>query len=421
MTMDTRIALLADKQIVLGVTGGIAAYKSADLASRLVQAGARVDVVMTAAAAEFVKPLTFQALTHRPVALEMFTLLQETDIGHVSLGQRADLMIIAPATANSIAKLAHGLADNMLTTTALACRAPLLLAPAMESGMWDNPVTRANMDILQRRGMHTVGPESGRLASGGHGYGRMSEPTSILDAARWVLGRSGSLAGTAVIVTAGGTREAIDPVRFVGNRSSGKMGYALAAAARDRGATVTLIHGSAALEIPYGVKEVAVESCADMERALLDSIGSADALVMAAAVADYRPEAAAPQKIKKREAGLALNLVRTPDILSAVAARRSAGGRLKAVIGFAAETRDVLENAREKLDRKKLDLIVANDVSAAGSGFEVDTNRVTLLDASGGVHPLPLMTKPAVAERIIDRLGAMLRAGAPVDAPGKNC
>jgi phosphopantothenoylcysteine decarboxylase/phosphopantothenate--cysteine ligase len=249
----------------------------------------------------------------------------------------------------------------------------------------------------------------------------MSEPTSILDAARWVLGRSGSLAGTAVIVTAGGTREAIDPVRFVGNRSSGKMGYALAAAARDRGATVTLIHGSAALEIPYGVKEVAVESCADMERALLDSIGSADALVMAAAVADYRPEAAAPQKIKKREAGLALNLVRTPDILSAVAARRSAGGRLKAVIGFAAETRDVLENAREKLDRKKLDLIVANDVSAAGSGFEVDTNRVTLLDASGGVHPLPLMTKPAVAERIIDRLGAMLRAEAPVDAPGKNC
>ena len=415
--MDTRISLLDGKQIVLGVTGGIAAYKSADLASRLVQAGARVDVVMTAGAVEFVKPLTFQALTRRPVALEMFTLLQETEIGHVSLGKRADLMIIAPATANTIGKLAHGLADNMLTTTALACRGPILLAPAMESGMWEAPVTLANVEILKSRGAYTVGPASGRLASGGQGYGRMSEPAAIIDAARWVLGRGGSLAGTAVIVTAGGTREAIDPVRYVGNRSSGKMGYALAAAARDRGAMVTLIHGPAALEAPYGVKEVAVESCADMQRTVLESIGGADALVMAAAVADYRPEAAAPQKIKKGDAGLALNLVRTPDILSAVAAQRGAGGRLKAVIGFAAETRDVLENAREKLVRKKLDLIVANDVSAVDSGFEVDTNRVTLLDASGGRDPLPLMSKPAVAERIIDRLVAMLAHGSPIDAP----
>ncbi len=406
--MDTRVALLEGKHIVLGVTGGIAAFKSADLASRLVQAGALVDVVMTDAATEFVRPLTFQALTHRPVAVEMFSLLQETDIGHVSLGQRADLMIIAPATANTIAKLAHGLADNMLTTTALACRAPLLLAPAMESGMWGNPATMANMEILRGRGVCTVGPESGRLASGGHGYGRMSEPAAILEAARWVLARNGRLAGTAVIVTAGGTREAFDPVRFVGNRSSGKMGFALAAAARDRGAAVTLIHGPAALEPPYGVKTIAVESCADMERAVLDSIGGADALVMAAAVADYRPEVAAPQKIKKRNDRLALNLVRTSDILSAVAGQRGAGGRLKAVIGFAAETRDVLDNAREKLARKKLDLIVANDVSAADSGFEVDTNRVTLIDASGGMQALPLMSKPAAAEQIIDRLVAIL-------------
>jgi phosphopantothenoylcysteine decarboxylase/phosphopantothenate--cysteine ligase len=406
--MENRVALLEGKHIVLGVTGGIAAYKSADLASRLVQTGALVDVVMTAAATEFVRPLTFQALTHRPVALEMFSLLQETDIGHVSLGKRADLMIIAPATANTIAKLAHGFADNLLTTTALACRSPLLLAPAMESGMWDHPVTLANMDILRRRGVQTVGPESGRLASGGHGTGRMSEPAAILEAARWVLGRSGSLAEASVLVTAGGTREAIDPVRFVGNRSSGKMGFALAAAARDRGATVTLIHGPVGLEIPFGVNGVAVESCADMERAVLESIGAADALVMAAAVADYRPEAAAPHKIKKRDAGLALNLVRTPDILSAVAAQRSVGGRLRAVIGFAAETRDVLDNAREKLARKKLDLIVANDVSAADSGFEVDTNRVTLLDASGGFQALPLMPKLSVAEQIIDRLVAML-------------
>jgi phosphopantothenoylcysteine decarboxylase/phosphopantothenate--cysteine ligase len=406
--MDTRVALLDGKHIVLGVTGGIAAFKSADLASRLVQAGALVDVVMTGAATEFVRPLTFQALTHRPVALEMFSLLQETDIGHVSLGQRADLMLIAPATANTIAKLAHGLADNMLTTTALACRSPLLLAPAMESGMWGHPVTTANMEILQSRGVCTVGPESGRLASGGYGYGRMSEPAVILDAARWVLGRNGRLAGAAVIVTAGGTREAFDPVRFVGNRSSGKMGFALAAAARDRGAAVTLIYGPAALERPFGVKTIAVESCADMERAVLDSIGGADALVMAAAVADYRPEIAAPQKIKKRDDRLSLNLVRTSDILSAVAEQRGAGRRLKAVFGFAAETRDVLDNAREKLARKKLDLIVANDVSAADSGFEVDTNRVTLIDASGGMQTLPLMDKTAAAEQIIDRLVAVL-------------
>jgi phosphopantothenoylcysteine decarboxylase/phosphopantothenate--cysteine ligase len=408
MNMDTRVALLEGKHIVLGVTGGIAAFKSADLASRLVQTGALVDVVMTGAATEFVRPLTFQALTHRPVAVEMFSLLQETDIGHVSLGQRADLMIVAPATANTIAKLAHGLADNMLTTTALACRSPLLLAPAMESGMWGHPVTTANMEILKGRGVCTVGPESGRLASGGRGTGRMSEPAAILDAARWVLGRNGRLAGATVIVTAGGTREAFDPVRFIGNRSSGKMGFALAAAARDRGAAVTLIHGPAALETPHGITAIAVESCADMERAVLDAIGAADALVMAAAVADYRPEAAAPQKIKKRDDRLALNLVRTSDILSAVAGRRGAGRRLRAVIGFAAETRDVLDNAREKLARKKLDLIVANDVSAADSGFEVDTNRVTLLDASGGVQALPLMSKTAAAERIIDRLAAVL-------------
>jgi phosphopantothenoylcysteine decarboxylase/phosphopantothenate--cysteine ligase len=416
--MEARISLLEGKHVVLGVTGGIAAYKSADLASRLVQAGALVDVVMTAAATEFVRPLTFQALTHRPVVLEMFSLLQDTDIGHVSLGKRADLMIVAPATANTLAKLAHGLADNMLTTTALACRGPILLAPAMESGMWDNPVTLANVDRLKQRGFHTVGPESGRLASGGHGSGRMSEPAVLLDAARWVLGRRGPLAGTSVVVTAGGTREAIDPVRFVGNRSSGKMGFALAAAARDRGAAVTLIHGAAALEAPHGVKAVAVESCADMQRAVLDSIGEADALVMAAAVADYRPEASASQKIKKDDDRLVLNLVRTPDILAAVGARRAAGGGPRAVIGFAAETREVLANAREKLARKKLDLIVANDVSAADSGFEVDTNRVTLLDASGGMETLPLMSKPAVAEKIIDRLVVLLGGGSKPSARG---
>jgi phosphopantothenoylcysteine decarboxylase/phosphopantothenate--cysteine ligase len=408
--MDTRIPLLAGKNIVLGVTGGIAAYKSADLASRLVKAGAVVDVVMTAAATEFVRPLTFQALTHRPVALDMFSLLQDTEIGHVSLGQRAALMIIAPATANTIAKLAYGLADNLLATTALACRGPLLMAPAMESGMWDHPATTANMDILRQRGVHTVGPESGRLASGGYGQGRMSEPEVILDAARWVLGRMGPLAGRSVVVTAGGTREAIDPVRFIGNRSSGRMGYALAFAARDRGAGVTLIHGPTALAPPHGVADVAVESAEQMQSAVLESTATADALVMAAAVADYRPTSSARQKIKKQREGLRLDLVRTADILSTVAKRRNRSGHPRVVIGFAAETQDLISNAREKLLSKGVDLIVANDVSAAGSGFETETNRVTLLDAAGGIEAHPLMPKTAVAEVIIDRLASLLNA-----------
>jgi phosphopantothenoylcysteine decarboxylase/phosphopantothenate--cysteine ligase len=363
---------------------------------------------MTAAAAEFVRPLTFQALTHRPVALDMFSLLQEAEIGHVALGLRAALMIIAPATANTIAKLACGLADNLLATTALACRGPLLIAPAMESGMWEHPSTTANLDILRRRGVHLVGPESGRLASGGYGPGRMSEPEAILDAARWVLGRKGPLAGRSVVVTAGGTREAVDPVRFIGNRSSGRMGYALAFAARDRGAEVTLIHGPTALTPPHGAADEAVESAEQMKNAVLESTAAADALVMAAAVADYRPSSAAGQKIKKQREGLRLDLVRTADILSAVAERRGRSGHPRVVIGFAAETQDLIANAREKLANKALDLIVANDVSAAGSGFDAEANRVTLLDAAGGVEAHPLMPKPAVAEIIIDRLAGLL-------------
>ena len=405
----TDLRLFQDKSIVVGVTGGISAYKSVALCSRLVQAGAMVDVILTDAAGEFVRPLTFQALTHRPVVTEMFSLLQETEIGHVSLGKKADLLIIAPATANTMAKLANGLADNMLLTTALACRSPILIAPAMESGMWENQATQDNLKILRDRGVHMVGPVEGHLASGASGTGRMSEPEDIFNAARFIISRRGPLNGLRVVVSAGGTREAIDPVRYIGNRSSGKMGYAIARSASDRGADVVLIHAPTALGKLHGVEDVAVESAKDMHAAVIKAVDDADALIMTAAVADFRPESAAAQKIKKTESGLSLDLVRTRDILSDVADKRTDDSRLKAVIGFAAETESLLANARDKLTRKQLDLIVANDVSATDSGFAVDTNRVTLIDASGEANQLELMQKQAVAEIIIDRLIDLLK------------
>jgi len=405
----TAVRLLMDKNIVVGVTGGISAYKTVALCSRLVKAGALVDVILTDAAAEFVRPITFQALTHRPVITEMFSMLQETEIGHVSLGKRADLMIIAPATANTLAKLAHGLADNMLTTTALACRAPILVAPAMETGMWNNPATQTNLQILRKRGLTVVGPAEGQLASGSSGTGRMSEPDELFNVARWIFSRRKPLGGARVVVSAGGTREAIDPVRFIGNYSSGKMGYALAQAASDRGADVVLIHGPTSLGKLYGVEDVAVESAERMHAAVLEAVSDADALIMAAAVADYRPAASAEHKIKKSDADMPLNLVPTQDILSAVAENRDENNRLKAVIGFAAETESLVANARDKLTRKRLDLIVANDVSTADSGFSVDTNRVTLIDSAGQANELPLLQKQEVAEIIIDRLMGFLK------------
>jgi phosphopantothenoylcysteine decarboxylase/phosphopantothenate--cysteine ligase len=393
---------LRDRSIVLGVSGGIAAYKAAALCSGLVKAGAIVDVIMTDAAREFVTPLTFQALTHRPVVVEMFSLLAETEIGHVSLAQRADLVVIAPATANTIAKLAAGMADNMLTTTALATEAPILLAPAMESHMWSNPLTQKNVARLrQLRDVALVGPGEGRLASGASGVGRMAEPEEILEAARWVLGRDGSLAGRQVVVTAGGTREPLDPIRFLGNRSSGQMGYALARAARDRGARVTLIStvGQAA---PYGTELVAVETAGQMCDAVLKALPQADVLLMAAAVADYRPATVAGQKIKKGDKDLTLELARTPDILAAVADIR---GSDQLIVGFAAETENLLENARSKLRRKRLDLIVANDARQA---MGAASNQVTLIAADGSAEELPLLPKDEVAMRILDRIVALL-------------
>ena len=388
--------ILKDKSIVLGVCGGIAAYKVAALCSHLVKAGAVVDVILTDAAREFVAPLTFQALTHRPVVTEMFSLLAETEIGHVSLAKRADLMVIAPATANTIAKLAAGLADNMLATTALATKAPILLAPAMESQMWSNPLTQANADRLrQARDVTTVGPAEGRLASGARGVGRMAEPEEILDAACWTLGRHGPLAGRQVVVTAGGTREALDPIRFIGNRSSGQMGYALARAARDRGAEVTLI-STAGVPGPYGSLLVPVETAAEMHDAVMHALPSLDILFMAAAVADFRPVRVAEQKIKKAGGVLTLNLGRTVDILSQVALRRRAD---QFVAGFAAETENLLDNAQGKLDQKRLDLIVANDARLA---MGAAANQVTLIMADGTVDKLPLMTKDEVAGRVLD-------------------
>ena len=393
--------VLKGKNIVLGVTGGIAAYKAVELASRLTQAGAVVDVIMTEAATRFVAPLTFQAIVQRPVITDMFALAKEMEIAHVSLAERADVVVVAPATANTIAKLAQGLADNMLTATVLATAAPLIVAPAMDAGMYENPATQANLALLQERGAVIVGPAYGRLASGKVGKGRLAEIREIVGTIRMVLGREGELAGRRVLVTAGGTREYIDFVRFIGNPSSGKMGYALAEAARDRGAEVTLVSAPTALPKPVGVELVAVETAQEMRDAVLDALPETDLLLMAAAVADYRPAHRVGRKIKKGEAEeLTLRLVRNPDILAEVAARR--GPKPAVVVGFAAETEDLVANAKAKLVEKRLDLIVANDVTAPDSGFGADTNRVTLLDRRGRIEALPLLPKTEVAERVLD-------------------
>lgn len=392
------VRVLRGKKIVLGVTGSIAAYKVVGLASRLVEAGAEVDVVMTEAATHFVTPLTFQAITHRPVVTEMFTLLHQAEIGHVSLAQRADVLVIAPATANTIAKLAAGLADNVLSATALATRAPLVIAPAMDAGMYENPLTQGNLARLRERGATIVGPAHGRLASGEVGWGRMAEPEEIFETIRLVLGREGALAGKKVVVTASGTREPIDPVRFIGNRSSGRMGYRLAEAARDLGAEVTLISAPTALPRPVGVEFIPVETAQQMCETVLKAVAEADVLLMAAAVADYRPPATAEQKIKKGE-GMALELVRTPDILAQVAK----DSLLK--VGFAAETEDIVENARAKLIKKGLDLVVANDARLAMGSEE---SQVILIDRTGAVEELPLLPKEEVAERVLERVVELL-------------
>ncbi len=404
------LKILKNKRIVLGISGGIAAYKSATICSRLVQAGVLVDVVMTNAAQKFITPLTFQALTHRPIYTSMFDIPDGENIPHIALADATDLLLVAPATANTIAKLAQGLADNLLTAIALATPAPILLAPAMETDMWQHPATQANLQTLKNWGIDFIGPAAGRLASGAMGQGRMVEPDEVVGMVANILAQHGDLAGQHVVVTAGGTREAIDPVRFVSNHSSGKMGYAIAQVGRERGAKVTLIT-TVGLPDPFGVEVIQTDSAENMQQAVLESTQQADILVMAAAVADFRPATMAEQKIKKKAdtTELVLTMIRNSDILANVAEQKSRGLGPRITIGFAAETENLLRNAQSKLKRKKLDMIVANDVSATDAGFAVDTNRVTLLNADDLIEELPLMSKVEVAEAIFDRVVRLIQ------------
>jgi len=399
---------LTDKSIVLGVTGSIAIYKACDLASKLTQAGAAVDVAMTPEATRFISPITFQSVTGRRAYSDLWEAGSDISELHVALARRADALVIAPATATVMARMAFGLAEDIVSLTALATVAPILIAPAMDPQMWEHQATQQNLETLRTRGVAFAGPEQGRLASGHTGWGRMSEVEDIVGATRKLLGENGELKGRKVVVSAGGTHEAIDPVRFVGNESSGKMGFAVAEAARDRGAEVSLVSGPTALPDPYGVKVVRVNSASQMRDAVVDEIGEASILVMAAAVADYQPSEPVGQKIKREgRDGLILSLARTPDILSEVGRRP---GLVK--VGFAAESEDLLKNAALKLESKDLDLIVANDITATDAGFSVDTNRVTILTRNGDRVELPLMTKYEVSCHILDRAAELIEESA---------
>ena len=398
------------KRVVLGVSASIAAYKAADLASRLVKSGIEVFPVMTADAARFVQPATFRALTHHPCPIDTFEEPFPGEIAHIWLARNCDLFVIVPASMNVIARLANGLAEDMLTASAMACTAPILLAPGMNTGMWNNPATQANLAKLRDYGYFFIEPTTGRLACRTEGVGRMADVETIFGAIQEMLARSGSWAGRRVLVTAGPTREPLDPVRFLSNRSSGKMGYALAEAARLRGATVTLVSGPTALTAPGGVEFIRVETAAQMRDAVLPRAAGADLILAAAAVADHRPAEFAAQKLKKDPSdlpllgagGLSLPLVANDDILAALGRKKHTG---QILVGFAAETEDLLDHARGKLAAKNLDWIVSNDVTAEGAGFDGDTNIVTLLGRDGSETALPLLTKREVAERILDAVG----------------
>ena len=390
---------LAGRNIALGVTGSIACYKAVDLASKLTQAGALVDVIMTSEACRFLTPLTFQSITHRPVITDVFDPQSELSIDHVAIAERADAVIVAPATANTIAKIAQGFADDALTTTILATQAPLIVAPAMDAHMYDNSATQRNISTLRVRGCVIAGPASGRLASGLTGKGRLLETPELLGCLRQTLGRNGDLAGRKIVVSAGGTQEPIDPVRVIANHSSGKMGFAIAEAARDRGAKVCLVSAPTALPDPFGVRLVKVKTALQMQSALVNECSDADALVMAAAVADWRPSSISSQKVKKSSSDTwDIELVKNPDIVAGIASESLVK------FGFAAESENLLANAKSKLLSKGLHLIAANDITAEDSGFGADTNKVVLLDREGGQESLPLMSKYDVGCAILDRV-----------------
>jgi phosphopantothenoylcysteine decarboxylase / phosphopantothenate---cysteine ligase len=410
-----RITLLENKHIVLAVTGSIAAYKAVDLASKLTQAGALVDTIMTPPAQKFVTPLTFQSVTGRPVYTDLWKSdvagSLPTHIAHVGLGEGADLILIAPTTAHTIAKLAGGFADDLITVTVLSARCPILIAPAMDGAMYENPATQENLETLKRRGIKVIEPEEGRFASGLAGKGRLPDTPTLISAIRYTLSRSGRLRGRKIVVTAGGTREPLDPVRFITNRSSGKQGHALAQAASDAGANVTLITTARALPVIYGAQTVYVETAQEMCDVVLEHTKQADALLMASAIADFRPKNVSEQKIKKKddsEDGLRLELVRNPDILLAVKEQRAKMQSPRVAVGFAAESEHLIENAESKLNRKGLDLLIANDISASDAGFDVDTNRAVILDKGGGQEVLTLASKAIISEAILVRVGDLL-------------
>jgi phosphopantothenoylcysteine decarboxylase / phosphopantothenate---cysteine ligase len=422
--------MLRNRRIIVAICGGIASYKAIELVSHLQQAGALVDVIMTEHAEDFIQPLTFSTMSHRPVYTSLWEPSGKAAEHHIALAEEAELLAVVPATANTIAKLAHGLTDNMLTAVALATRAPLLLAPAMYRDMFTHPATQANLTLLRERGAFIVEPEVGRLASGSVGPGRLPDTATLLGAINLVLGRQGPLAGHRVLVTAGGTHEPIDPVRFVGNRSSGKMGYALATEARDLGAEVILISGPVDLPIPFGIEVHKVETAIEMRDTVYSFITDTDVLIMSAAVADFRPASPAPQKIKKRisklsgsegdreekhsdEGELSVHMVRNPDILGELAQRLASMDSLPTKrrlirVGFAAETENLVANARSKLAEKQLDLLVANDVTRSDSGFGTDTNKVVFFHPDGSMEDMPVMPKTGVAAAIWERVVPLL-------------
>lgn len=395
--------MLKNKQIILGVTGGIAAYKAVELLRLLTKAGADVHAIMTRSAQEFVTPLTFQTLSANPVHTELFNLIAEREIGHIALADRADLCIIAPATANIIGKIASGIADDMLTTTVMATKAPVLIAPAMNVNMYTNPIYKDNEDRLRRYGYLFVPPVTGALACGWEGDGKLAAPEAIFEAAVTALSRH-DFQGQTIMITAGPTREELDPVRFISNHSSGKMGYALARAAQRRGARVILISGPVNLSPPCGVELIAVESAADMHTAVMERAAECTVVIKAAAVADYRPTERSAAKIKKKNAELSLQLVKTTDILAELGTSKNG----PFLVGFAAETDKLSEFAARKLREKNVDMIVANDVSQADAGFNVDTNRVRMFFRDGRELACALMSKDALADVILDQIEAEL-------------